>query len=142
MTVRTRWTIAILVVVAALVAGLVTQLHDDPPTIAAPQAAADREHRDADTPAALEGPRARADLMRCPVAEDGPGGAVLRGVVVEGAADGSPVDVAPALAGTRVVLNLWANWCGPCMTELPAMAIRPPSAPNSWACRATHCSAA
>jgi thiol-disulfide isomerase/thioredoxin len=121
-TARTRWTIAILVVIAALVVAMVTQLRDDPATPSAPQAAAAREHRDADTPAALEGPRARADLMHCPAAGDGPGPAALRGVVVECAADGSPVDVAPALAGRRVVLNLWANWCGPCMTELPAMA--------------------
>ena len=46
----------------------------------------------------------------------------MRGVVVECAADGSPVAVARALAGHRVVLNLWASWCGPCMHELPAMA--------------------
>jgi thiol-disulfide isomerase/thioredoxin len=124
-TARTRWTIAILVVVAALVVALVTQLRDDPSTPStpsAPQAAAEREHRDADTPAALKGPRARADLMHCPAAGDGAGPAALRGVVVECAADGSPVDVAPALAGSRVVLNLWAYWCGPCTTELPAMA--------------------
>jgi thiol-disulfide isomerase/thioredoxin len=46
----------------------------------------------------------------------------LRGVTAECAADGSVVDVGPALAGHRVVLNLWAYWCGPCATELPAMA--------------------
>jgi thiol-disulfide isomerase/thioredoxin len=32
------------------------------------------------------------------------------------------VDVARAVAGRTVVLNLWAYWCGPCADELPAMA--------------------
>ena len=43
-------------------------------------------------------------------------------MTVECAADGSTVDVARALAGRRVVLNLWAYWCAPCAAELPAMA--------------------
>jgi thiol-disulfide isomerase/thioredoxin len=43
-------------------------------------------------------------------------------VTAQCAADGSVVAVGPALAGHRVVLNLWAYWCGPCAKELPAMA--------------------
>jgi len=66
--------------------------------------------------------RQRANLPPCPTAADGSGPAALRGVVVECAADGSAVDVARALAGHRVVLNLWAYWCIPCSAELPAMA--------------------
>ena len=46
----------------------------------------------------------------------------MRGIVVECAGDGATVDVARALAGRPVVLNLWAYWCAPCATELPAMA--------------------
>jgi thiol-disulfide isomerase/thioredoxin len=122
LTRKTRWTVAVLAVVAALIAALVAQLRDNPATTPTTQTAVDREHRDADTPAALAGPRAHANLPPCPGADGGPGPAALRGVVVECAADGSPVDVGQALAGHRVVLNLWANWCGPCMRELPAMA--------------------
>jgi thiol-disulfide isomerase/thioredoxin len=119
---KTRWTIAILAVVAALTAALVAQLRDSSSTTVTSRPAADREHRDADTAAALAGPRERADLPRCPAAGSGPGPAALRGVTAECAADGSAVDVARALAGRRVVLNLWAYWCAPCMAELPAMA--------------------
>ncbi|MCV7164978.1 TlpA family protein disulfide reductase [Mycobacterium stomatepiae] len=125
MTPRTRWTIAILAVVVALVAALVAQLHDDSQPAATSPASPrtpDREHRDADTPAALAGPRARANLMPCPAPGNGPGPAALRGVLVECAADGSTVDVARALAGRRVVINLWEYWCAPCAAELPAMA--------------------
>lgn len=125
MTGKTRWTVAVLAVVAALIAALVAQLRDNPATTPTTQTAVDREHRDADTPAALAGPRAHANLPPCPAAGGGSvpaASTALHGVVVECAADGSPVDVGHALAGHRVVLNLWANWCGPCMRELPAMA--------------------
>ncbi|OBF06163.1 hypothetical protein A5730_15060 [Mycobacterium sp. ACS4054] len=125
MTRSTRWTIAILAVVAALTAALVAQLRDQSAPTTTPgtaQGTPYREHRDADTAAALAGPRQRANLAPCPGAGDGPGPPALRGVTAECAADGSVVDVARALAGRRVVLNLWAYWCAPCAAELPAMA--------------------
>jgi thiol-disulfide isomerase/thioredoxin len=122
LTPRTRWTIAILAVVVALAAALVAQLRDDSPPGASGGPAPDREHRDADTPAALAGPRARANLLPCPAPGNGPGPAALRGLLVDCAADGSTVDVARAFAGRRVVINLWAYWCAPCAAELPAMA--------------------
>lgn len=81
-----------------------------------------RDRRDADTPEALAAPRADAALQPCPGPGDGPGPEPLRGIVLECAGDGSRVDVAAALAGRPVVLNLWAYWCGPCADELPAMA--------------------
>jgi thiol-disulfide isomerase/thioredoxin len=125
LTGKTRWTIAILAVVAALVVALLAQLRDSSAptaTNATTRPPAAREHRDADTPAALAGPRERANLPPCPSGPGGLGPPALRGVTVECAADGSAVDVARALAGHRVILNLWAYWCAPCAAELPAMA--------------------
>src|ERR1700761_4908337 len=124
LTRKVRWHIAILAVVAALIVALVAQLRDDARTAppAPNPAGADREHRDADTPAALADPRQRAHLPPCPGAGTGPGPDALRGVTADCAADGSLVDVARALAGRRVVLNFWAYWCAPCAAELPAMA--------------------
>jgi thiol-disulfide isomerase/thioredoxin len=120
----TRWTVAILTVVVVLLAALMIELRTTfvPSPTPTNQASAGREHRDADTPAALAGPRQRANLPPCPPPVGGLSSALLRGIVVECAADGSAVDIARALAGHRVVLNLWAYWCVPCATELPAMA--------------------
>ncbi len=112
---------ATLVVIVALGFGLWTQLGRDGPTGRPGQAPA-REHRDTDTAEALAEPRSRADLAPCPAAGVGAGPAKLRGITVECAADGADVDVAEALAGRTVVLNLWAYWCAPCAEELPAMA--------------------
>lgn len=123
MSARTGWTLAILLVIVGLVWALLVELRDTyhlstPPSASGPS----REHRDADTPEALAGPRRRADLPPCPAAGAGAGPAALRGITVECAADGSTVEVARALAGRRVLLNLWAYWCKPCKAELPAMA--------------------
>ncbi len=117
-----RWTLAVLVVVAALIAALAVALRDTSYAPASAPIAPAREHRDADTAAALAGPRQRADLAPCPRPSGQPGPVALRGVTVDCAADGSVVDVGPALAGHRVVLNMWAYWCAPCAAELPAMA--------------------
>ncbi|HET7740924.1 MAG TPA: TlpA disulfide reductase family protein [Mycobacterium sp.] len=118
-----RWTAAVLVVLMALGFAFWQELGDDADTstslTGSPVA---RDHRDADTPEALAGPRASADLAPCPPAGPGAGPEVLRGISVECAADGSTVDVARAVDDRTVVLNLWAYWCGPCADELPAMA--------------------
>ena len=123
MTRSARWTLVVVAAIAVLVAGLIVELGDDPVDGGGPPSAqAARAHRDADTPEALAGPRRQADLAPCPTGGPNPGPSELRGIVVECAGDGATVDVARALAGRLAVLNLWAYWCAPCATELPAMA--------------------
>lgn len=113
-------------IVVALGVALWTELGDDPGAGGAeagsPTSLSTRDRRDADTAENLAMPRARADLDPCPGPGDGAGPQRLRGIVLECAGDGAAVDVAEALAGRTVVLNLWAYWCGPCVDELPAMA--------------------
>lgn len=111
----------LLTLLAILVVALLLQLRHSaaPPTAGSGVTA--RDHRDADTPEALAEPRRRAALPLCPSSDD-PGPAALRGVVVECAADGSAVELARAVAGHQVVLNIWAYWCTPCQAELPALA--------------------
>lgn len=122
MSTSTRWTLAVLAVIAALVIGLNQQLVREPMQPTAGSATqAERSHRDVDTAEALAVPRRRADLPPCPPDGNGAGPVRLHDVVVECAADGSDVVVARALAGRTVVLNLWAYWCGPCADELRAM---------------------
>lgn len=119
-----RWTAAVLILLVALGYALWRELDTDP---SGPAGSADagrpaaRDHRDADTPEALAEPRARADLPPCPSAgafQRDPAQGLRAGT---GAGDGDMVDLAPALAGRPVVLNLWAYWCGPCADELPAL---------------------
>ena len=115
-----------MVIVLALGAALWAELGDDRQVAragsTAPETVSARDRRDADTAEALVAPRARADLDPCPGPGEGAGPERLRGIVLECAGDGAVVDVAKALAGRMVVLNLWAYWCGPCADELPAMA--------------------
>jgi thiol-disulfide isomerase/thioredoxin len=116
MSMSTRWTVAVLIAVAAIVVALVTQLRDTTPP---PQPGAAAGHGNRADLAAL---RRRADLPACPPPGDTPGPAALRGVTVGCLADGTDVDTARSVAGRSVLLNLWAYWCAPCAAELPAMA--------------------
>ena len=121
MSTSTRWTIAVLAVVVALGVALWNQLGDVPSPTGSPGPAQARDRRDADTQETLAGPRARADLSPCPTGT-APGPEQLRAITLQCVGDGTPVEVAKAVAGRVTVLNLWAYWCGPCAQELPAMA--------------------
>lgn len=112
----------VLVVLVALGWALWAQLDRDTGSTGTPSQPTARDRRAADTAEALAGPRAEADLPPCPGPGAGAGPESLRGITLECAGDGVMVDVAKALAGRVVVLNLWAYWCAPCTAELPAMA--------------------
>lgn len=113
----TRWTVAIVAVLVALLAGLVAELRREPVAVA-PGGSGAVAGAGQDVAAA----RRRADLPPCQAGPGGPGPSALRGVVLECAADGAPVDVAAMVADRPVVLNLWAYWCRPCRDELRAFA--------------------
>ncbi|MBV9090151.1 MAG: TlpA family protein disulfide reductase [Mycobacteriaceae bacterium] len=118
MSTSTRWTVAVLIVVAAIIGALVTELHDTAPRTN-PAEAPTTGHADSTDLAVL---RRIAELPPCPPPVDSPGPAPLRGVIVRCLADGAAVDTARSVAGRPVLLNLWAYWCAPCGAELPAMA--------------------
>jgi thiol-disulfide isomerase/thioredoxin len=130
MRTSTRWTVVVMVVVVALGFALWTQLGEDGSSTGSTGPGSPRDRRDADTAEALAGPRDRANLDPCPAPGAGPGPETspdlrswaLHGITLECAGDGSSVDVAKAVAGRPMVLNLWAYWCAPCAEELPAMA--------------------
>jgi thiol-disulfide isomerase/thioredoxin len=116
MSTSTRWTVAVLVVVAALIVALALELREPaakstrPAVGVVPSTAADVAQL-----------RRRAALLPCPPGF-GTAAQVLEGVTVQCLGDGRVVDAARAVAGGPVLLNLWAFWCEPCAVELPAMA--------------------
>ncbi|MBF6128924.1 redoxin family protein [Nocardia brasiliensis] len=108
-----RWALAGLIAVLALTVALWPRGNRDadPATDTA---------RSLGSAGVAEQQRAAAGLAPCPRPAPGAQSAgPLAGLTLNCLADGSPVELAAALAGKPALLNLWAYWCGPCAQELP-----------------------
>jgi thiol-disulfide isomerase/thioredoxin len=81
----------------------------------------DIAEQDALPPAAVEAVRSQSGLQPCPTPGDPRRVPDLVGVSATCQADGSPMDVAAAVSGRPTLINVWATWCPPCRTELPAL---------------------
>jgi thiol-disulfide isomerase/thioredoxin len=66
--------------------------------------------------------RAAAGLAPCPASTGGPARGPLAGVAVPCLGTPGMVDLGAAFAGRPALLNVWASWCQPCRSELPALA--------------------
>ncbi|MCM6772728.1 TlpA family protein disulfide reductase [Nocardia sp. CDC159] len=109
-----RWTLAALIAVVALAVAIWPRGARE-----TPRAASETTR----PPAAVSpGLRAAAQLADCPRPAPGAvGSGPLAGITVDCLATGGPVDLAAAVAGRPVLLNLWTYWCPPCAEELPAL---------------------
>jgi thiol-disulfide isomerase/thioredoxin len=65
--------------------------------------------------------RASAGLLPCPSSTGGPSRTSLATAEGTCLASGAPANLGAAVDGRPTLINVWAAWCAPCRTELPAL---------------------
>lgn len=111
-----RWTIVVVVLAGLAVVALW-------PRGAAPDMAAQDAPAPPPTASQSVDPalRAAAALQPCPASAGALRDPVLASASGTCLADGSATNLAAAVGGRPTVINVWATWCAPCRTELPAL---------------------
>ncbi|WP_055476953.1 TlpA family protein disulfide reductase [Gordonia sp. HS-NH1] len=116
-----RWTAVFVIVMIALIVAIWPRGGEPAPMSSAPPSASGTRPIDAPVDEArVAEARKAAALPDCPVTglPESPD-SVLAGVVEPCLGTGAPYDLGAATAGRPLVINVWAQWCGPCKTELP-----------------------